>query len=87
MSEKSLPEAGKPYRTGYGFAMWQPQLTTLNVYAHRGHVEIEVGAPGVETLCFALTPTQRDELVALLMAAAPANTGECATQTVAEQGV
>jgi len=87
MSEKSLPEVGKPYSTGDGFAMWRPALTTLSVVPCGQGVDIVVSAPGCNTLFFAFTPAQRDELVALLMAAAPANTGECATETVANQGV
>ena len=86
MSEKSLPEVGKPYSTPRGFGVWRPEFTTLNVYVLREGVEIEVRSPGAKTLCFALTPAQRDELVALLMAAAPANAGECATENAAEQG-
>ena len=69
MSEKSLPEAGKPYSTDDGFAMWRPQLTTLRVVPCGEGVGIVVSQPGVPTLFFRFTPAQRDELVRHLMTA------------------
>ena len=60
--------------------MWRPQLTTLSVVPCAEGVEIVVSQPGVPTLFFPFTPTQRDLLVGLLMAAAPANCADAGEQ-------
>jgi hypothetical protein len=85
MSEKSLPEVGKPYSTGDGFAIWRPQLTTLSVVPCGEGLEIVVSQPGVPTLFFPFTPAQRDELVSLLIAAAPADCADAGEQAKAIQ--
>jgi len=87
MFEKPLPEIGKPYSTPQGFTMWRPQFSTMVVIpCSNGERDVVFTQGDMRAICFTLNDQQRDEFVALLMAQAPANIAQPATENVATQG-
>jgi hypothetical protein len=86
MSEKPFPEIDKPYSMPAGFRKWRPQHFTLTVETAEATIGIVVRKDGLEVAGFHLTPAQRDEFVALLLAETHANAIDSATQNVAGQG-